>query len=93
MTWYLTTSGHHGLVIDESDGRTVAVAYNKDDTRLIAAAPELLEHLQTLADYLAEAHAEDKAAEHYGDEDCSYCRALDAARAAIAEATAEPVAD
>ena len=44
MSWY-TTKGSmgQGLVIDEADGRNVAVAYDDKDALLIAAAPELLE--------------------------------------------------
>jgi len=49
-------------------------------------APRLLDSLQELHGFLAEAHAEDKAAGHYGDERCSYCRGLDRAAALIAEA-------
>jgi len=96
--WKFEQNGHdHNLWGDGHAGRVLTIRDGvipmNSDARLIAAAPELLEHLQTLADYLAEAHAEDKAADHYGDEDCSYCRALDHARAAIARATGEPVAD
>ena len=55
---------------------------------LIAAAPDLLTALQTITLYLAEAHAEDTAAAHYGDDTCSYCDAIEAANRAIARATA-----
>lgn len=34
-------SGGQGLVIDEADGRTVAVAYDAKDAPLLAAAPDL----------------------------------------------------
>lgn len=49
--WYAkVTSSHQGLVIDETTGRTVAVAYDDKDTDLLAAAPELLEALNALYD-------------------------------------------
>ena len=47
MSWY-TTKGSmgQGLVIDEADGRTVAVAYDEKDAPLLAAAPDMLEALK-----------------------------------------------
>jgi hypothetical protein len=43
MNWYTASTGNHqGLVIDEETGRNVAVAYDKKDASLIAAAPALL---------------------------------------------------
>ena len=48
-TWYeASTSGDQGLVIEETTGRSVAVAYDKADAVLIAAAPELLNALEYL---------------------------------------------
>ena len=46
MSWY-TTKGSmgQGLVIDEADGRNVAVAYDEKDAPLLAAAPDMLEAL------------------------------------------------
>lgn len=45
-SWYSKPgSGGQGLVIDENDGRTVAVAYDEKDRELLAAAPELLSAL------------------------------------------------
>ena len=45
-TWYVASTGnHHGLVVEEATGRNVAVTYNKADTPLVSAAPELLEAL------------------------------------------------
>ena len=41
--WYKASSGpSQGLVISETTGATVAVTYDKRDTDLVAAAPELL---------------------------------------------------
>ena len=59
------------------------------NARLIAAAPELVEALGELCTDLAESHAEELDAAHYGDDpdSCLYCRHLAAARAAIAKAT------
>ena len=46
MKWY-TSKGSmgQGLVIDDADGRNVAVAYDEKDAPLLAAAPELAEAL------------------------------------------------
>lgn len=60
---------------------------NLDNARLIAAAPALMEVLQETVTFLAEAHIEETDADHYGDDSCSYCDAIAAARAAIAQAT------
>ena len=42
--WYgkEQSGSEQGLIIDEENGRNVAVAYDKRDTALIAAAPALL---------------------------------------------------
>lgn len=52
MRWYAKKAGndHQGLVIDEATGRTVAVAYDRADMELLAAAPELLAALRRLRD-------------------------------------------
>jgi hypothetical protein len=41
--WYATNAGndHQGLVIEEQTGRTVAVAYDRKDGAMLAAAPDL----------------------------------------------------
>lgn len=45
--WYVGKTGNHqGLVIEEGTGRTVAVAYNKADAPLLAAAPDMLSALK-----------------------------------------------
>lgn len=48
MNWYASKSAgdHQGLVIEEGTGRTVAVAYDKEDTASLAAAPAMLELLK-----------------------------------------------
>ena len=80
------------LPIDRGITETIAEVWpgsderDKADALLIAAAPDLLEALETITLYLAEAHAEDKAVDHYGDETCSYCEGIKAAEAAIAKA-------
>jgi hypothetical protein len=45
--WYHNTKpdSSQGLVIEETTGRSVAVAYDPKDTPLLAAAPKLLEAL------------------------------------------------
>jgi hypothetical protein len=52
-TWYSTItnkgSAHEqGLIIEEKTGNAIAVCYNPENAKLIAAAPELLEALQAL---------------------------------------------
>ena len=47
MTWYFKLgSMGQALVIDEADGRTVAVAYDEKDAALLTAAPTLLAALK-----------------------------------------------
>jgi hypothetical protein len=46
MNWYAKdVSGHQALVIEEDTGRSVAVAYDKRDAALLAAAPKLRDEL------------------------------------------------
>lgn len=43
QSWYSPkSSNHQGTIVSEPDGRTVAVAYDKADAPLLAAAPLLL---------------------------------------------------
>lgn len=53
MSWYAKKSAGHGqgLVISEGDGRNVAVAYDVEDTPLLAAAPDLLTALVGVSEY------------------------------------------
>jgi hypothetical protein len=47
MNWYVANTGNHqGLVIEETTGRNVAVAYDKADAPMLAAAPDLLAALE-----------------------------------------------
>lgn len=57
----------------------------KANARLIAAAPVLKEALYLTLSNLEEAHADELAADHYGDgpDGCSYCAAIAQARAAL----------
>ncbi len=49
MGWHCgNLSGSQGLVIDDEDGRSVAVAYDTKDTPLLAAAPEMYEAIQRM---------------------------------------------
>jgi hypothetical protein len=59
MAWYAKKSAGtgQGIVIDEEDGRNVAVAYDEQDTALLAAAPDLLNACRKLLNVL-EAEAE-----------------------------------
>ena len=52
MGWYVAKGGGSGqaLVVDEADGRSVAVAYDGKDAPLLAAAPELLAALRGMLD-------------------------------------------
>ena len=77
MNWHFTGTGNHqGLIIEEGRGRNVAVAYDKRDAPLIAAAPAMLAALQLI----------------YTDDDGDgYVSAegMEQVRAAIAAATGE----
>lgn len=47
--WYVASTGNHqGLVIDEETSDNIAVAYDKANAALIAAAPALYEALKRL---------------------------------------------
>ena len=49
QNWYAPkSSNHQGTIVSEGDGRTVAVAYDKADAPLLAAAPDLFEALRDL---------------------------------------------
>lgn len=52
--WHVANTGtYQGLIVDSRDGRSVAVSYDKEDARLLAAAPKLLSALKAL---MADAH-------------------------------------
>jgi hypothetical protein len=47
--WYEAKTGNHqGLIVDEKTGDNIAVAYDKVNARLIAAAPRMLEMLKAI---------------------------------------------
>lgn len=51
--WYTAQTGNHqGLIVSEKTGANVAVSYDAKDADLIAAAPELLESLKLLTDWM-----------------------------------------
>lgn len=47
----MSTGDHQGIVADEN-GRNIAVAYDKNDAAVIAAAPEMYEALWSVDDAL-----------------------------------------
>ena len=54
QSWYSPkSSNHQGTIVSEPDGRTVAVAYDKADAPLLAAAPALLKALMDAREVLA----------------------------------------
>ena len=89
QNWYAPkSSNHQGTIASEGDGRTVAVAYDKADAPLLAAAPLLLEALRAS---LAEMQA---FRAYWKSPKMGLQRGIPAAeemaRAAIAKATEEP---
>lgn len=80
--------GHNGAILVFGEGEILTA--NAD---LIAKAPLLPECeavLQSLRDCLAEAHADDKAASHYGGKSCSYCEVIEDADALLAKLKETP---
>ena len=63
-------------------------AENKANAELIAAAPELADALELLAEYFWESHAEEVDSDHHGDgpEGCTYCKAIGQAWKALKKA-------
>lgn len=48
--WYVASTGNHqGLVASESTGDNIAIAYDKQDAPLLAAAPDLLDALRMIS--------------------------------------------
>lgn len=55
MKWYTAKiGGGQGLVVEEDTGRNVAVAYDKKDAPLLAAAPDMLAALECIVTNWAE---------------------------------------
>lgn len=52
MTWYEAKTGNHqGLIVDEATGENIAVSYEKENARLIAAAPRMYDALRLFVDW------------------------------------------
>ena len=66
--WYsrVSAGGCQGLVIDEMDGRTVAISYDPANAALLAAAPDLLDRLELVQDALEEYMGADGRRENLG---------------------------
>lgn len=77
--WYTSSKKGdlQGLVIEEGTGANIAVTYKVEDAPVVAAAPELLEIVKTLANDDATQHATDL--DHF----MFYARLKEKARAAI----------
>jgi hypothetical protein len=90
MNWYAKNgSGGHGLIIDEADGRTVAVAYDGKDAALLAAAPEMRDALMDIEARLtacARAFYGEGTAKALGDAFKGWKDDIGPARSAIAKA-------
>ena len=58
--WYCSTnkSGEQAIIIDEDNGRTIAVAYDAGDGPLLAAAPEMLALLQRALPWMTKIKAD-----------------------------------
>ena len=67
-TWYGKTSAgdHQGLVISEETGANIAVAYDKKDTDMLAAAPDLLTAIDGLLDAISD--LSDEAREEFNED-------------------------
>ena len=81
--------GHVQIAIyEELTGERVATAFQRaENAALIAAAPDLFDALCQIIDDMTESHADEVNNNHNGDGlDCSYCRTIARARAAIAKA-------
>lgn len=77
-SWYVGSTGNHqGLVVEETTGRNVAVAYEKADAPLIAAAPELLAALITMVEQIriaiADGQTQESIANQFGVTQSTVC--------------------
>ena len=59
--WYAANMGNdfQGLVVEEQTGKNIAVAYDKRDVHILAAAPAMYEALSELVKYLREEVADE----------------------------------
>jgi hypothetical protein len=57
----------------------------------VSAAPELLEALENMTEFMVEVHENEIENDHHGDnaKDCSYCKSISNANKAIAKAKGE----
>jgi len=85
--WYAKKAGNEmqGLVIDEDNGHTIAVAYDRDDMNLLAAAPDLLAALERALDALYNVPCVDEIYDQQHSD--TQMQAVYVARTAIARAT------
>jgi hypothetical protein len=55
-TWHLeTVRNDHSFIVDDATGKTIAVVFNQDDARIIAASRKMLEALE----YVSRLHPKD----------------------------------
>ena len=61
--WYAANMGNdfQGLVVEEQTGKNIAVAYDKRDVHILAAAPTMYADLCAVRDYLFELYDEGNA--------------------------------
>ena len=75
MTYHVVGTGNHqGLIVDEETGRNVAVVYDSEDSRLLAASPELLEACRSALGSLGSQIDGCDSSPCTEEEPCSFCR-------------------
>lgn len=86
-TWRAVGTGNHqGLIVDDETGRNVAVAYDKADAPLLAAAPALLSALRRAYELLDTSDIRHYVSTELGEQAALH-KALNDSRAAIQSAT------
>jgi len=79
--WYTPSTGNHqGLIVDMETGKNIAVAYDKEDAPLIAAAPDLLAACKKLVEI---------APLQWGEDPEHWPKVMDRIENAITKATGE----